>query len=63
MIFPKIFRRSWIFALLAFWVMLALNGCNPSHFKTLSAQVPQLVITLCLFVNMPLDIFFAACFI
>jgi len=44
-IFPKIFRRSWIFALLAVWVMLALNGCNPNQFKTASAQVPQLVIT------------------
>ena len=40
----KIFRRSWIFALLAFWVAIALYGCNPSQFKTKAAQVPELVL-------------------
>ncbi len=44
-IFTKIGRRSWIFALLAFWVILALNGCNLSQWKTAAAQVPQLVVT------------------
>jgi peptide/nickel transport system substrate-binding protein len=43
-IFKQIFRRSWILALLGIWVALALNGCNPSQFKTQAAQVPQLVI-------------------
>ncbi|WP_017316639.1 ABC transporter substrate-binding protein [Mastigocladopsis repens] len=42
-IFKQIFRRSWILALLGIWVTLALNGCNPSQFKTKAAQVPQLV--------------------
>jgi len=42
-IFKQIFRRSWILALLGIWVALALNGCNPSQFKTGAAQVPQLV--------------------
>lgn len=41
--FPKIFQRSWILVLLAVWVILALNGCNPQGFKTQAAQVPQLV--------------------
>ena len=45
-IFTKIFRRSWILALLAFWVATALYGCNPSQFKTAVAQVPQLVDTI-----------------
>ncbi|WP_414586917.1 ABC transporter substrate-binding protein [Scytonema sp. PCC 10023] len=43
-IFKQIFRRSWILGLLGIWVALALNGCNPSQFKTQAAQVPQLVI-------------------
>lgn len=43
-IFKQIFRRSWIFGLLSIWVALALNGCNPSQFKSQAAQVPQLVI-------------------
>src|SRR5579883_3468575 len=42
-IFTKFFQRSWIFTLLAFWIILALNGCNPSHYKTAADQVPQLV--------------------
>ncbi|BAY44695.1 oligopeptide ABC transporter, periplasmic oligopeptide-binding protein [Scytonema sp. HK-05] len=42
-IFKQIFRRSWILALLGIWVTLALNGCNPSQFKSQAAQVPQLV--------------------
>ena len=44
-IFTKIGRRSWILALLAFWVAIALYGCNPSDFKTAAAQIPQLVVT------------------
>jgi peptide/nickel transport system substrate-binding protein len=44
-IFTKFFQRSWIFTLLAFWIILALNGCNPSHYKTAAAQVPQLILT------------------
>ncbi|MBO3460870.1 ABC transporter substrate-binding protein [Aetokthonos hydrillicola Thurmond2011] len=44
-IFRKIFRRGWIFTLLAFWVMVGLNGCNPNNFKAKAAQVSQLVIT------------------
>jgi peptide/nickel transport system substrate-binding protein len=42
-IFKQIFRRSWILGLLGIWVALALNGCNPSQFKTAAAQVPQMV--------------------
>jgi peptide/nickel transport system substrate-binding protein len=42
--FKKIFRGSFILTLLGFWVALALNGCNPSQFKTAAAQVPQLVL-------------------
>lgn len=42
-IFKQIFQRSWILALLGIWVALALNGCNPTQFKTQAAQVPQLV--------------------
>lgn len=41
----KIFRRSWILALLAFWIAIALYGCNPSQFKTTqAAQVPQMIV-------------------
>ncbi|MBD2772846.1 ABC transporter substrate-binding protein [Iningainema tapete] len=43
---PKILHRSWIFALLAFWIVIALNGCNPSQFKAKAAQVPQMVQTI-----------------
>ncbi|KAB8319363.1 ABC transporter substrate-binding protein [Tolypothrix campylonemoides VB511288] len=43
-IFKQIFQRSWILALLGIWVALALNGCNPSQFKTAAAQVPQMVV-------------------
>ncbi len=45
-IFTKIFRPSWILALLAFWVAIALYGCNPNQFKTLAAQAPQLIYTI-----------------
>lgn len=45
-IFTKIFRRSWILALLGVWVAVALNGCNPANFKTAAAQVPQLVYSI-----------------
>jgi peptide/nickel transport system substrate-binding protein len=43
-ILTKIFRRSWLLALLGLWVILSLNGCNPSQYKTRAAQVSQLVI-------------------
>ena len=40
----KIFRRSWILALLAFCIAIALYGCNPSQFKTTqAAQVKELI--------------------
>ncbi|MBP5972804.1 ABC transporter substrate-binding protein [Brasilonema sp. CT11] len=42
-IFKQLFQRSWIFTLLGLLVVLALNGCNPSQFKSQAAQVPQLV--------------------
>ncbi|MEC4817440.1 MAG: ABC transporter substrate-binding protein [Scytonema sp. PMC 1069.18] len=42
-ILTKIFRRSWIVGFLGLWVVLALHGCNPSHFKTDAASVTQLV--------------------
>ncbi|KAB8335147.1 ABC transporter substrate-binding protein [Scytonema tolypothrichoides VB-61278] len=42
-IFTRIFQRSWIFASLGLLVVLALNGCNPSQFKSQAALVPQLV--------------------
>lgn len=42
-IFTKVIHRSWIFALLAFWIAIALNGCNPGEFKAKAAQVPQMV--------------------
>ncbi len=45
-IFTKIFRRSWIFALLAFWIAIALYGCNPNQFKAKAAQAPQLIYTI-----------------
>ncbi|ARV61347.1 peptide ABC transporter substrate-binding protein [Nostocales cyanobacterium HT-58-2] len=44
-IFKPLLRRSWILGLLGIWVVLALNGCNPSQFKTQAAQVPQLVLS------------------
>ncbi|MUG96205.1 ABC transporter substrate-binding protein [Scytonema sp. UIC 10036] len=40
----KIFQRGWILlTLLSLLVVLALNGCNPSQFKTKAAQVTQIV--------------------
>ncbi|NMG10613.1 ABC transporter substrate-binding protein [Brasilonema sp. UFV-L1] len=42
-IFKPLFQRSWIFALLGLLVVLALNGCNPSQFKSEAAQVSQIV--------------------
>jgi peptide/nickel transport system substrate-binding protein len=42
-IVKQIFRRSWIFSLLGLLVVLALNGCNPSQFKSQAAQVTQIV--------------------
>ena len=41
----KIFRRSWIWVFLAFWMAIALSGCNPSQYKVKAAQVPQLLLT------------------
>ncbi|MBR8837385.1 MAG: ABC transporter substrate-binding protein [Stigonema ocellatum SAG 48.90 = DSM 106950] len=43
-LFPQKFGRSWIVALVGFWVAIALTGCNPNQFKTAAAQIPQLVI-------------------
>ncbi|MDF5720465.1 MAG: ABC transporter substrate-binding protein [Rhizonema sp. PD37] len=42
-IYRKIFRQSWIWVLLAFWIAIALTGCNPSQYKVKAAQVPQMV--------------------
>jgi peptide/nickel transport system substrate-binding protein len=42
-IFKQLFQRSWIVPLLGLLVVVALNGCNPSQFKSQAAQVPQLV--------------------
>ncbi|MDF5726542.1 MAG: ABC transporter substrate-binding protein [Rhizonema sp. PD38] len=42
-IYKKIFRRSWIWVLLAFWIAIALTGCNPSQYKVKAAQVPQMI--------------------
>ncbi|MBR8836004.1 MAG: ABC transporter substrate-binding protein [Stigonema ocellatum SAG 48.90 = DSM 106950] len=44
-IFPKIWRRSWIVVVVAFWVAIALNSCNPNQFKSAAAQIPQLVVS------------------
>ncbi|KAF3888816.1 MULTISPECIES: ABC transporter substrate-binding protein [Nostocales] len=43
-ILRKLFRRSWLLAVLGIWIILSLNGCNPSQYKTQAAQVEQLVI-------------------
>ncbi|MDF5712436.1 MAG: ABC transporter substrate-binding protein [Rhizonema sp. NSF051] len=42
-IYKKIFRRSWIWVLLAFWIAIALTGCNPAEYKVKAAQVPQMI--------------------
>lgn len=45
-IFKQIFQRSWIFVLLGIWIVLCLNGCNPSQFKSQAAEVSQLVLSI-----------------
>ncbi|NMF64065.1 ABC transporter substrate-binding protein [Brasilonema octagenarum UFV-E1] len=42
-IFKQLFQRSWIFTLLSLLVVVALNGCNPSQFKSQAAQVPRMI--------------------
>ncbi len=38
-------KRSWILAFVGVFVVMTLNACNPSNFKTQAAQVPQLVVS------------------
>jgi len=43
---PTSALRHWLLLiLLTLSVAIALSGCNPAHFKTKAAQVPELVFT------------------
>ena len=44
-VFPKIPLYRRFLVLLTFFLAIALIGCNPEHFKTKAAQVPELLFT------------------